>query len=112
MDGSTGKITFGKELYKLEAGGFVLTETVHSPSLVLPRHDHEYPNINFTIRGSFRETIGRRPQECCASSLLVKPAGEAHANEYGDKGAHGLIIEVPDRRLDSSGTMSSLFEEP
>lgn len=112
MNGSIGKISFGKEVNKLEAGGFVLTETIHSPSLVLPRHDHEYPNINFTIRGSFRETIGHRPQECCASSLLIKPAGEAHANEYGTDGAHCLIIEVPNRRLESFRPLSSLFEKP
>lgn len=112
MDGLTGKITFGKEVSKLEAGGFVLTETFHSPSLVLPRHDHEYPNVNFTINGSFRETIGRRPQECFASSLLIKPAGEVHSNKYGAKGAHCLIIEVPQGRLESFCPLSDLFGKP
>ena len=112
MKGAIGRITFGKELSRFEVGGFVLTETFHSPSLILPRHDHEHANINFTIDGSFRETIGRRPQECCASSLLIKPPGEVHANKYGAKGAHCLIIEVPHRRLESFRPLSSLFEKP
>ena len=112
MKETTGNITFGREISKFEVEGFVLTETVHSPSLVLPRHDHELANINFTINGSFRETFGRRPQECCASSLLIKPAAEVHANEYGAKGAHCLIIELPARRLESFRAISSLFEKP
>jgi AraC family transcriptional regulator len=112
MKETTSQITFGKEISKLEAGDFVLTETFHSPSLILPRHEHEHANVNFTITGSFRETIGRHPQECRASSLLIKPAGEAHANEYGRKGAHCLIIEVPRRRLESFRPLSGLFEKP
>jgi AraC family transcriptional regulator len=112
MKATTSQITFGKEISKVKAGDFVLTETFHSPSLILPRHDHEHANVNFTITGTFRETIGRRPQECGASSLLIKPAGEVHANEYGRRGAHCLIIEVPHRRLESFRPLSDLFEKP
>ncbi len=73
-------ITFGEELKKLEIAGFVLTETFHLPSVILARHAHECANINLTLKGSFREVIGNRPQECDRASLLIKPAGEYHAN--------------------------------
>lgn len=105
-------ITFGEQLKKFVVGGFTLTETLHPPSLVLPRHDHECANINLTVKGSFREIIGRRPQECSPSSLLVKPPGEAHANHYGDAGARCLIIEVTPERLESIRTVSQFFDTP
>jgi quercetin dioxygenase-like cupin family protein len=88
---SVGQITFGKEISSINLNGFILTETFHEPRLVLPRHDHECANINLTLAGSFRETVGKHPQECESASLLVKPPGESHGNKYGLNGAHCLI---------------------
>nr|MDQ3818165.1 hypothetical protein [Acidobacteriota bacterium] len=71
MKNSLGRITFGQQIGQLNVGGFVLTETFHEPRLILLRHDHECANINLTLDGSFRETVGSRPQECEAGSFLV-----------------------------------------
>jgi AraC family transcriptional regulator len=107
-----GRITFGQQVGQLSITGFVLTETFHEPRLILPRHDHESANINFTLDGSFRETVGNRPQECETGSLLVKPPGEAHGNKYGRKGAHCLIVELLPRRLDDIRAFTNLFDTP
>ena len=107
---SPGQITFGEQLATLGVGGFVLTETRHDALLTLPRHDHECANLNLTVSGSFRETVGSRPQDCVPGSLLVKPPGEAHANVYGPAGAHCLIVEVTPRRLELLGRSSRTFE--
>jgi AraC-type DNA-binding domain-containing proteins len=109
---SPGRITFGEQLGQLNISGFVLTETFHEPRLILPRHDHEHANINFTLDGSFRETVGNRPQECESGSLLVKPPGEPHGNQYGRKGAHCLVVEMSPRRLDDIRAFTSLFDTP
>lgn len=101
MTPKLGQVTFGKELRKAEIEGFVLTETFHPPNLFLPRHDHECANLNFTLKGSFRKTFGSRPQEATTSSILIKPAGESHANQYGNSDTHCLIIEVRPSRLKS-----------
>jgi len=107
-----GRITFGQQLVELNVGGFVVTETFHEPGLTLPRHDHEYANVNFTLGGSFRETVGDRPQECESGSLLVKPPGEPHGNHYGQKGAHCLVVEVSPPRLDDIRAFTDLFSAP
>jgi AraC family transcriptional regulator len=112
MKSRSRQITFGQQLRKFSVGGFVLTETLHQPSLTLPRHDHECANLNLTISGHFRELIGSRPQDCRPASLLVKPAGEFHANQYGNSGAHCLIIEVTAERLESLRNYTSLFDSP
>lgn len=112
MKDEGNQITFGEQLKKFAVGGFILTETLHQPRVVLPRHQHERANINLTIKGSFRETIGNKPQECIPASLLVKPAGESHANRYGDQGARCLVIEVTPERLESIETSSRLFDAP
>jgi AraC family transcriptional regulator len=112
MAQKNSSITFGEQLGKLEIGGFILTETFHAPHLVLSRHDHECANINFTIKGSFREILGSRPQEATASSILIKPAGEHHANQYGSAGAVGFIIEVLPHKLETIRRFSKLFDSP
>lgn len=112
MKNSLGRITFGQQVGQLSISGFVLTETFHGPRLILPRHDHECANINFTLNGSFRETVGSRPQECETGSLLVKPPGEPHGNKYGRRGAHCLIIELSPPRLDDIRAFTNLFDTP
>lgn len=106
----TRPITSGKVISRLEAGGFILTETLHAPFLEIKRHDHERANINFTIGGSFRETIGSKPQECVPTSILVKPEGAPHADIYGPAGAHCLIIEVAGHRLNADRQISNFFD--
>ena len=112
MKNSSGRITFGRQIRQLNVSGFVLTETFHEPCLILPRHDHECANINLTLDGSFRETVGNRPQECEAGSFLVKPPGESHGNKYGQKGAHCLIIELSPPRLADVRASTRLFDTP
>ncbi|MBA2607075.1 MAG: helix-turn-helix transcriptional regulator [Acidobacteria bacterium] len=105
-------ITFGKQLKKLEIDGFILTETFHTPHLLLSRHDHECANVNFTIKGSFREILGSRSQEATPSSIIIKPAGEHHANQYGNTGAVGFIIEILPHKLEIVRRFSKLFDSP
>lgn len=103
-------ITLGQHLKSVEAGGFILTETTHAPCLTLPRHVHERANISFVLKGSFTEVMSRGTQECGPLSLLVKPAGEVHSNEYGRAGARCLIIEVGQQRLAAIRSHSEVFD--
>ncbi|MDT4897622.1 MAG: AraC family transcriptional regulator [Acidobacteriota bacterium] len=94
-----------------EVGDFTLTETLHLSNMILPRHDHESANINFVLQGSLRETTGKRPQDCQPHSLLVKPAGAAHSDKYGEAGARCLIIEIKPQRLERINRFSKLFDD-
>ena len=79
-------ITLGSRLKTAEVAGLVLTETTHLPNYRLHRHHHELTNIAFVLNGSFTEVLDRKSIECQPQSLLIKPAGEAHANHYGRRG--------------------------
>lgn len=103
-------ITLGTQLKSIEVGGFIITETTHAPRLRLPRHVHERANISFVLKGSFKEVVGRHQQECGPLSLLVKPAGEFHSNEYGRTGARCLIIEVTRQRLEAIRSYSKVLD--
>lgn len=107
-----GRSISGRQVRRLEISGFVLTETIHEPRLILPRHDHASAIINLTLYGSFQQTVGNRPQECEAGSLLIIPPGESHNNKYGQEGTHSLLIELSPPRLDHFRAFTDLFESP
>jgi len=94
-------ITLGKSVKSVHTEGFILTESKHPPSLTIPRHIHDNANISFVLGGSFTEFLGRHRYDCNSSTLMIKPAGEVHSNQYGCAGAHCLIIEVKPERLDA-----------
>ena len=94
----------------VDIGGFVVTETVRGPSLTLPWHFHEHTNIAFVVKGCFIETIGKRAQDCGPCSLIVRPAGEAHFNQYTRVEARCVIIEVKPERLETFRELSDALE--
>jgi AraC family transcriptional regulator len=102
-------ITLGDKIRSFEVGGFVFTETAHKPNQTLPRHSHEQPNIAFILDGSFTEILNNRTFECGPQSLIVKPAGEAHANQYGRSGMHCLLIEARPQKLESLHPVAKAF---
>lgn len=77
-------------------GGFRLTETTHGAGMRLPRHAHADDAITLVLRGDFAESFGGRAVACRRGGLLVKPAGAAHTNRYGARGARSLLIDVAD----------------
>ena len=104
-------ITLGVRLRTLNLGDFVLTETEHQPKQRLPRHCHELANIAFVLSGSFTEVLDRKSIECEPQSLLIKPAGEAHANRYGQAGMHCLLIELTNQQSDAGFVYSRALNE-
>lgn len=102
-------ITLGDKLKSLETGGLVVTETAHKQNQILPRHYHDQANIAFVLSGSFTEIVDKRRFECASQSLMIKPAGEAHSNQYGPGKMHGLLIEVTSQKLESLHPLSNAF---
>jgi len=103
-------ITLGARLKTIDAAGFILTETTHQSNHKLGPHRHELANIAFTLDGSYLETINERRFECKPQSMVIKPAGEAHSNEYGQVAVRCLLIEVKAERLESLHPLSEALK--
>lgn len=103
-------VTLGQQVKSIAVEGFVLTETRHAPSLVIPRHAHRHASISLVLRGSFIETLNRNPQQCLPLNLVIKPAGEIHTNRYGTSGAECLIIEVKPEQLERVRSSSNIMD--
>lgn len=93
MGMTSDRITFGRTVRTFDAGGAVLTETVHAARSELARHEHANPNVNFVLHGTFGERVERRDCLCETGSVLLKPGGASHSNRYGEHRVHCLIAE-------------------
>src|SRR4030095_3988525 len=109
MNQQFSPITLGARLQTINLAGFVLTETTHPPNHKLQRHKHELTNIAFTLNGSFTEILANRRLECGSQSVVFKPAGEAHANEYGRSGVRCLLVELQPQRLENLQPLSNVL---
>lgn len=102
----------GEPIRSLTAGGFLLIETVHPPSWTNSRHVHQSPSMGVLLNGSYKETIGRRSQECAAHSLQVFPGGESHTVEIGPSHVHYLTIDFCPSALETICQVSPVLESP
>lgn len=93
--------SFGEQRSLDLVGGFVVSETVHRKGQMLARHAHERTSINFVLEGSYAETFRGTSHSYQPDTMVIKPAGEAHANHFREVGARCLLIELTPARTAS-----------
>ncbi len=110
LPAESSPITLGESLKTFNINGLIFTETTHIANKRLSRHYHERANIAFVLKGSFAEVLDKRRFECAPQSMIVKPAGEAHANHYGGGGLHCVLIELEPDRVESLHPFNGIFD--
>ncbi len=85
--------TFGRVLKSAKLGDSLLFETIHPAGLHLPRHEHDKASLNICLSGFYQERFGRRSYPCDQATVMLKPAGEFHSNDYGSGDTHCVMIE-------------------
>ena len=79
--------------------GYALAE-IGYPSGLQPPHAHAGASVTLVLRGSVRERAGRQEEIGRPLSVVVKPVGVRHSDEYGGEGLDTLQIAIPPEALD------------
>lgn len=103
--------THGEQVRRFDAGRFILFESTYTPATRLPPHYHDVAALMFATAGSFDETAGRRTFHCDTFDVMVRPAGEAHADRYGEKQTSCVIANIRPDVFPTLGSASRLFED-
>jgi AraC family transcriptional regulator len=90
---------YGEMLRQLDAGGFSLSQTRYRPGSTLPRHSHESHYVCFVLSGTYKENYERRTRSCQPAMVLYHPAGELHAQYFGNTAVDLFRVEVNPARL-------------
>lgn len=89
--------SLGRTTRTLNAGPFVVTESVYRAGEVLPRHYHDHAFLSFASHGSFEERLRTRALRCETFDVIARPAGEVHSNRYDAKGTACVLVDLSDR---------------
>jgi len=90
--------TLGCHLRTRSINGLIASETRHPPGFSAARHSHRNASLNIVLNGIYQETWNGGSVAYLPLTLIAKPAGEPHANEFRGRGAHCLLLEVDSDR--------------
>ena len=80
-------------MFRREVSGFVIRELNYAPFASLPPHSHETAYISLLLEGRYSEQDGRRKRYLQPDTVLLRPAGETHSDQFARAGARVLCIE-------------------
>jgi AraC family transcriptional regulator len=105
---------YGKTQSRVEAAGFTFVESAYAvgSQLHLPLHRHENAFLCFVIAGVCEESYGSSTRIVSPSSLVVHPAGEPHANRWGDAGGRVFHIDVSRARARALDETTLILSQP
>src|SRR5688572_19382624 len=73
----------------------LVSEQSYPPKLRQARHFHEETTVTIVLGGSLWEKVGAVEEIAQPLSIVVKPAGTEHANEFGAAGTRTLQTRIP-----------------
>jgi len=76
------------------------------PGLRLQMHQHPRATVAVILRGGFAGSYNHLEHECMTTNVVVEPAGEWHANRFGDAESTILTLSLNEDRL--QGPFASL----
>jgi AraC-like DNA-binding protein/quercetin dioxygenase-like cupin family protein len=86
------------------------------PNLTLTPHDHPQATVAVVLAGGFVGVYRGNERECRTRSLIVEPAGERHANNFGGTETTVLALSLePDglgRSLETAAGRFSIDRDP
>ena len=76
--------------------------------LQLQMHQHPRATVAVILRGGFAGSYNHLEHECTATNVVVEPAGESHANRFGDARSTILTLSLNEHAL--QGPFTSLVQ--
>ena len=104
--------TLGQAGRRIVLAGLILTETRHAPRTTIDSHAHIRAGINLVLGGRYGERVRGSFQIHPPATLIVKPAGEPHANRFEESGARCLLLEFELTAIERLGMMAVPLSRP
>ena len=72
------------------------------PQEILDWHEHHNLSFCFVFKGNYEETTRHKTFTCRPGDVVIKAANERHMNEFGQRGAVCLLLEISEDFLGPS----------
>ena len=104
--------TLGEQRHRTELDGLVVSETFHTAGSATEPHAHERAGFNLVLEGGYGERMAGGFDVHPPATLIVKPAGEPHANRFERSGARCLLVEFEPAALERLREMGDALDRP
>jgi AraC family transcriptional regulator len=94
----TGKF-YGATQRRIELGGILLTEVMHTTGRKLPCHTHESAYFGLLLGGSYSERCAHRAAEYAPFTMGFHPPALTHSDEVGPDGSRMFCVELRETYL-------------
>jgi AraC family transcriptional regulator len=91
---------------------FQVTRTWRPGGFALPPHTHEHTNVALCVAGSYDESLAEGWLRVTPATLICRPGGVTHANNYERGASRALIFEVPQATLRVISPFSRVLDRP
>ncbi|HEX8875288.1 MAG TPA: AraC family transcriptional regulator [Phycisphaerales bacterium] len=85
---------YRQDRMRLSCGGFVVSDSTHSPGTRLAPHRHPFACVHVALDGCYAEVVEGTPVRLSPGVALVKRPGVEHSNDFGNLGARTLRVEI------------------
>ena len=92
--------------------GFRISEFTQPPHRRLAWHEHQHASFCYVVSGHYAERTRGREEECAPRAMVFKPAGERHADVFGNAGGRCLLVEILPERLHALGSGGAVTRSP
>jgi AraC family transcriptional regulator len=102
-------ITLGRVVRTRRTGVLTFTHAEHAPHTALADHAHERANLTLVVSGSFGERLPRESLSVGPNDIVIKAAGVRHANDYGNRPARSITVEIDESWLCRAGASADVL---
>jgi len=110
MSSSLAGGSLGEQQHLVGARGFVVSETTHPIGFSAPRHAHERASLNIVLGGAYAERIRGASVLAERGTVIIKPGGESHSNDFRFAPARCLLIELTEPEHEHVARSTALFD--
>ncbi len=91
---SSVPVSFGSPKFDtIACGPFLVTNALFPAAHRLDKHFHDRTVLGVTVAGEWDSIVGATRLANAPGMLHVEPAGDCHVNQFGDQGAHVMVIQ-------------------
>ena len=103
---------YGTTERRYDLGGLTVAESVFPPGLVIPPHEHTNAFFCLLLEGCCTTSLDQRTWTGMPLTLVLFPAGLAHANRWHDAGGRALNVEFAHPWLERLRGRTTVLERP
>ncbi|HSS21437.1 MAG TPA: AraC family transcriptional regulator [Pyrinomonadaceae bacterium] len=103
---------FGAVVKERTVADSILTEYSYAAETNIRQHSHPLAYFSIILQGTYAETHGNRMRHCRPSMLFFHPAGETHADRFGDGPCRIFSFELGTHWLNRAADCSLKLDRP